>query len=117
MTTITILNHAWHVIEKNQQQFIDNINAGMSGIDEFRGRGRYINNYSIGNHSSPVIVSQSSHADDPRLLLTYGNMMTTFGFRNDINNLELRKKLLKIAREIIRQEAKEIKELEDKINS
>jgi len=118
MTTITILNDAWHVIEKNQQEFIDNINAGMSGIDEFRGRGRYINDYSIGNHSSPVIVAQSNHADDPRLFLTYRNMMTTFGYVNDnMSNLKLRKELLKIAREIIRKEAKEIKDLEEKINS
>jgi|GEM_PF-2244891 len=115
MTTITILNDAWHVIEKNQQQFIDNINAGMNGIDEFRGCGRYINDYSIGNHSSPVIVAQSNHADDPRLFLTCGNMMTTFGYVNDMTNMELRKELLKRAKGIIKQEERAIKEIEEKI--
>jgi len=116
MTTITILNDAWHVIEKNQQQFINIINAGMNGIDEFRGRGRYINDYSIGNHSSPVMVAQSNHADDQRLFLTGGNMMTTFGYVNDMTNLELRKELLKIAKGIIKQEERSIKELENKIS-
>jgi len=46
MTTITILNDAWSNIEKNKQEFIDNINAGMVGIDSYRNRGRYINVWS-----------------------------------------------------------------------
>jgi len=73
--------------------------------------------YGVGNHCNPMIVAQSNHADDPMLFLTYANMMTTFGHRNDISNLDLRKKLLRIAKRIIKQEEKEIKDLEEKLKS
>ena len=41
--------------------------------------------------------------------------MTTFGYANDINDLELRKKLLETAKWIIEDEESRIKELEEEL--
>lgn len=69
--------------------------------------------YGIGNHCNPIIISKSQHADLDRLYLVGGNMMTELGYFNDITNLELRKKFLKRAKYIIKEEEKLIKETEN----
>ena len=116
MTTITFLNDCWDQIEKNPEEFIENIKSGMDGIDRFDNRRiKFINNYGIGNCCNSIDVSSSHHADDFRLYLVGQNMMTTFGYANDINDLELRKKLLETAKWIIEDEESRIKELEEEL--
>lgn len=120
MTTITILNDAWHIIKENPEEFINNIDNGINGLRRINGkydRSKYINSYGVGNHCNPMEVAKSNHADDPRLFLTYGNMMVALGYFNDIDNLQLRKDILKIAKGIIKDEEREIKSLEEKLNS
>ncbi|MDD4779111.1 MAG: hypothetical protein PHT02_00710 [Tissierellia bacterium] len=114
MTTITILNDAWNVIKANPEQFIKNIDMGMNGINKYNGCDRKrINSYSIDGHSA-MKVAISNHADDFRLYLVGQNMMTSFGYVNDIKDLELRKDLLKTTKRLIKDEEQIIKGIENK---
>jgi len=119
MTTITILNDAWSTIKEHPEEFIENIDQGMNGLSYFNGRyyRKHINSYGVGNHCNPMEVAQSHHADDVRLYLVGQNMMSTFGYFNDIKDIKLRKSLLRKAKWILEQEEKQIKELEEKLKS
>ena len=113
MTTVTFLNDCWDQIKKNPEEFVDNINMGMDGIDIFdRRKRKSIVNYGIGNCCNGIDVAQSHHADDFRLYLVGQNMMTTFGYANDLDNIKLRKQLLETVKWIIKDEEKRIKESE-----
>jgi hypothetical protein len=114
MTTITILNDAWDTIKRNPEQFLNNISSGMNGItyDRQYGQNR-INSYPVGNHCNPMEVAESHHADNARLYLVYQNMMTTFGYPNDLKNIKLRKEFLKVAKQLIKDEEKKIREMEE----
>lgn len=116
MTTVTFLNDIWHVIKKNPQEFMDVIEQGMSGINPLSLYGerkiKTINDYGIKNCGNGIDVGMSHHADVPALYLVYRNCMTTFGRENDNLDLELKKKILKIARAELKLESDRIKELE-----
>jgi hypothetical protein len=84
MTTITILNDAFDQIQKDPEEFVDQIQKGLNGITDFGDRGRNINTYGIGNYCNPIIISKSQHADVDRLYLVGGNMMTELGYFNDM---------------------------------
>lgn len=113
MTTITILNDAWHVIEKNPEQFVGKISDGMHGINSLYDRKNSVHSYGIGNHCNPMQVAKSHHADDFRFYVTYGNAMVEydcFGAR-DIK-LEFRKDIYKKLERILKEEKKAIREIE-----
>jgi hypothetical protein len=107
MTTITILNDRWSDIEKNPEQFLENIQEGMNGYGAYFNESKSINYYSFG-----VRVAKSHHADYPHLYMAFGNSMIGFGYGNDITDVELRKKYLKMAKDILKAEQEEIKRLE-----
>ncbi|QHW35812.1 hypothetical protein GZH47_33510 (plasmid) [Paenibacillus rhizovicinus] len=115
MTTITILNDAFDQIEKHPVEFVESIKLGMNGIDKFGARNKEISNFGIGNYANPIDVARAHHADDPRLYLAFQNMTVAFGYSNDLKDprhLELRKRMLKMAKDILKQEERLIKELE-----
>lgn len=114
MTTITILNDAYDAMEKNKEEFFDNISIGMNGHTRHTKGFRRINCFGIGNYCNYMYVAQSNHANEDRLYLVGGNTMDTFGYANDEKDIEWRKKRLKRAKEILKYEAELIKELEQK---
>jgi len=114
MTTITILNDAYHEMEKNKEEFFDNILVGMNGRTRYHKDFQRINCFGIGNYCNHMYVAQSNHADEDRLYLVGGNTMNTFGYANDDKNIEYRKRCLKRAKEILKYEEQLIKELEQK---
>ena len=67
MTVVTILNDGWETIKENKEQFVNAIEDGMAAE---KGPVHY---YAIGNHSNPVIVAKSQHADVPQLVLAQFN--------------------------------------------
>jgi hypothetical protein len=115
MTTITILNDAWDQIKKNPEQFIENINKGMSGIGYFGERdGKTIHSYPVGNHANPMDVARSHHADEDRLYLAFENSLFPIG-DNDmdcIKDIEYRKRILERVKWWLKIEEKRIRELE-----
>jgi len=117
MTTVTFLNDGFDQIEEYPEQFIKAIKLGMYGIDKHNKNTnrKFITTHSIGFHSSLVDVAKSHHADDYRLYLVGRNTMNTFGYANEINDIEYRKELVEMAKFIIEEEEMRIKELESKI--
>jgi len=114
MTTITFLNDAEDQIMKNPDQLVQNIRMAMLGITEHTGR-----EMGVGNHANCMKALPTHHADTPQLMLAYQNMTVAFGYYNDLKDprhLELRKRLLRIAQEILYQEKCLIREMEDQIN-
>ncbi len=103
MTTFTILNDDWHDIQDNPHELISFIEQGMNYFSN-----KIVNRFK-GNY---IQIGRSHHADNPRLYLVHENMMTSLGFDNDTTNVELRKKMLKIAKTILKAEEEKIKELE-----
>jgi len=114
MTTLTFLNDGFDQIEKYPEQFIDAIKLGMYGIDKHNKNTsrKFITTHGVGYHGNLVEVAKSHHADDYRLYLVGRNAMTTFGYANEIDDIKYRKKLVKMAKCIIKNEEKRIKELE-----
>jgi len=117
MTTVTFLNDGFDQIEKYPEQFIETIKLGMYGIDKHNKNSnrKFITTHSIGYHSNLVEIAKSHHADDYRLYLVGRNTMTTFGYTNEIEDIKYRKELVKMAKLIIKDEEKRIKELEKKM--
>ena len=117
MTTVTFLNDGFDQIEKYPEQFIEAIKLGMYGIDKHnKGTSRkFITTHGIGNHSNLVEVAKSHHADEHRLYLVGRNTMTTLGYANEIEDIKYRKELVEMAKWIIKDEEKRIKELEEKL--
>jgi len=96
MTIITFLNDGFDQIEKYPEQFIDAIKLGMYGIDKnIRNnsdtRRKFITTHGVGNHSGLIDVAKSHHADYFRLYLVGRNIMTTFGYANEIDDIKYRK--------------------------
>jgi hypothetical protein len=116
MTTITVLNDGFSQIEESPKEFVEKISEGMNGIRRHLGSiERYnINSYGVGNHCNNVIVAKSNHADDPRMFISYQNSMDIIGWGNDSTDIEYRKRLLKIAKNMIEYEEDQIKQLEQK---
>jgi len=117
MTTVTFLNDGFDQIEEYPEQFIKAIKLGMYGIDKhIKNTGRkFITTHGVGYHGNLVEVAKSHHADDYRLYLVGRNTMTTFGYANEINDIEYRKQLVRMAKRIIKDEEMRIKELEKKM--
>ena len=117
MTTLTFLNDGFDQIEKYPEQFIKAIKLGMYGIDKHnRNTSRkFITTHGIVYHCNLVEIAKSHHADDYRLYLVGRNTMTTFGYTNEIEDIKYRKELVKMAKLIIKDEEKRIKELEKKM--
>lgn len=118
MTTITILNDAFDIIKANPEQFIENIELGIHGRKgDSKGSyygGDFVNSYGVGNYANPMWVTQSTHSNTPVLMLSYGNMLASFGHRNSVKNLNARRKMLELAKEIIAEEERIINGLEMK---
>lgn len=113
MTTVTILNDGFDQIEKHPKEFIEKISDGMNGINRFDRLVRQnINSYGIGNHANVIQVVKSHHADEPRMFIAFQNSLDIVGWGNDSKHLEHRKRLLKLAKEMVKREAEEIKRLE-----
>ena len=112
MTTVTFLNDGFDQIEEYPEQFIEAIKLGMYGIDKHnRNTGRkFITTHGVGFHGNLVEIAKSHHADDYRLYLVGRNTMNTFGYAND--DIKYRKELVEMAKWIIKDEEKRIKELE-----
>lgn len=117
MTTINILNDGFDQIEKHPEKFIEVIKEGMNGHRRFLGsvEQNNINSFGIGNHANVVQVVKSHHADDPRMFIAFQNSFDIVGWGNDSTHLEHRKRLLKIAKDMIKREAEEIKRLEEEL--
>ena len=117
MTVISILNDGFSAIKENPKEFVDKIEEGISGVKSYSSgtclTNKNINNYSVGNHANPMWVKKPLHTDSPQLTLSYQNMLVAFGAFNDIEDLELRKKLLEKAKEVLRYEEMLIKKLEE----
>lgn len=112
MTTITILNDGFDQIEKYPKEFVECIKDGKDGVIKPGGiSNKLVNDYGVGNFCNCVKVAQSHHADNPRLYLVYQNMMVSLGLNNDITNIELRKRLLEIAKTLIKNEEEQIKRI------
>ena len=73
---------------------------------------KFITTHGVGFHGNLVEVAKSHHADDYRLYLVGRNTMNIFGYANEINDIEYRKQLVEMAKWIIKDEEKRIKELE-----
>jgi hypothetical protein len=113
MTTITFLNDAEDQIMKHPDQVVENIHLAMCGVTERTGR-----EMGIGNHANCMEALPPHHADTPQLMLAYQNMTVAFGYFNNLKDprhLDLRKRLLRIAQEILYQEKCLIKELEEQM--
>ncbi|RNB59474.1 hypothetical protein EDM57_04855 [Brevibacillus gelatini] len=116
MTTITILNDGWDQIEKYPKEFIEAIDEGMNGYRRYLGRVEQnnINSFGIGNHCNNVLVAKAHHADDPRMFIAYQNSLNIIGWGNDSTSIENRKRMLKLAKQMIKREEEAIKEIEEK---
>ena len=117
MTTVTFLNDGFDQIEEYPEQFIKAIKLGMYGIDKHNKNTnrKFITTHGVGYHGNLVEVAKSHYADDYRLYLVGRNTMNTFGYANEINDIEYRKELVEMAKFIIEEEEMRIKELESKI--
>ena len=117
MTTVTFLNDGFDQIEKYPEQFVNAIKLGMYGIDKHNRNSsrKFITTHGIGYHGNLVEVAKSHHADDYKLYLVGRNTMTTFGYANEIDDIKYRKELVEMAKWIIKDEEKRIKELEGKM--
>ncbi len=71
-TTIMILNDQWHSVKKNPEKLIEDIDAGMNGINRMRGThdGSEVDSF-IGQ----TTVHTSYHADESPLFLGGGNVL------------------------------------------
>ena len=122
ITVFSVLNDAAREVRENPQQVADNIYQAMLSINEKDykgGRDKYVRDYSIGNYCNPMQSSDSQHMDTPQLILVYQNMLHPLGvyskkYQEQFPNIELRKELLKVAKQLIKQEEQNIKELENK---
>jgi len=110
MTTITFLNDSYSNIEnkKNQDQVIENILDAMSNTHDKS------KTYPIGNFGNPMTAMKTHHADEYMLYFCYANMTTGIGFDSTIHDLDLRKRNLKMVKQLIKIEQEEIKKLEEK---
>lgn len=69
MTELSLLNDAWHAIERNPTQLVDAIKRGMNGAP---GDTHGIHD---GNsvYANPITTFPSHHADDPRVYIAWQN--------------------------------------------
>lgn len=83
MTVVSILNDAWHDMEQNPKQFMENIQRGMHDYQS----SKIINHYPVSGYANPMEVHRSFHANQSNLLLVGGNHMENVAFldpnRND----------------------------------
>lgn len=75
MTVVCILNDAWDTLKEHKDEFLAQIENGMTGIKAWNPR-RTINSYPVGNHCNPIEVTRSFHADMSQLYLVGQNSMT-----------------------------------------
>lgn len=107
MTVGMILNDSFSSVEKHKEVVADGF------LKAARMREKSVD-IPIGNYANPFTVFSSQHADIPQLFLAFQNSFNRFGYSNDIDNLEYRKRMLKIAQNVLKEEEKAIKELEKK---
>lgn len=121
MTVVTISNDGWEIIKRNQVEFIENIEAGMNGLNSINGRYSldYVNEYSVGNFHCPMKVSKSFHADSPNVFwvgrngmvqLTDANADTEKAIKEQLNKITESKKLINIYEKLLKEKLKQIKE-------
>ena len=75
MTVVSILNDAWHDMEENPKQFMENIRKGMHAYES----SKVINHYPVAGYCNPMEVHRSFHANQSNLLLVGGNHMENIG--------------------------------------
>lgn len=116
-TVFMVLNDGASEVKNHPEEVANNIYEAMIGVGMYRKNSR---SFSIGNFANPMKAFSSQHADTPQLLLAHQNDLIRFGYASDLTEerlLEYRKRSLKIAKEILKQEEREIKELEAKLKT
>jgi hypothetical protein len=112
MTPILFLNDAYGDIEKNPEQVVQNILRAMNGA---AGRWEY---FGVGSFANPMKPLRTQHADVPRLMLAHQNTITELGHGSELEErmdlIAYRKQNLVIAKQIIKDEERLIKEMEAK---
>lgn len=114
MTVAMFLNDAEMNVKKNPEQVGRNVAEAMAGIGMHRGKPR---DFPIGNHMNAMKAVHPQHADVPQLVLAYQNNLIRYGFFNElkeVEHLEYRKRLLEVAKRVLKEEEDLIKELEQK---
>jgi hypothetical protein len=107
-TTINFLNDSYESIRSNPEEVVNNILDAMSNTNV------KCKTYGVGNFANPMTATKSVHADTPQLYISYGNSFVALGYNNDINSIDVRKKFLKIAKSIIKEEETMVKKIEGK---
>jgi len=112
MTPILFLNDGYSSIKENPEEVTNNVCKAM---DDFNGKEQF---YGVGNHCNPMSALRPEHADVPRLMLAHQNSLVELGFASELGKrldlIELRKRNLKIAKQLIKQEERAIKEMQEK---
>lgn len=112
MTTFMIFNDAEHNVEEHPAQVADNI------LQALQGKGmelKHDREFPIGNHANAMHALSPQHADSPQLLIAYQNNFVRFGHFNSLKkdgDLDYRKRLLEVAKRVLKQEEEEIQRLE-----
>lgn len=113
-TAFMILNDSGDDVKKHPEQVVENIYNGLLGVGSRRTQSA---TYSIGNSANPMKVFSPQHADTPQLLMAYQNDFIRFGYGSDLTEertLAYRKRNLQVAKAILEDEERIIKELEAK---
>jgi hypothetical protein len=110
MTSVTILNDGWHAIKQHPDQFIQNIEKGMSNWRTS------VEDYPVGNYANPMQVHRSVHADIPQLLLLYQNSTLDLGDDIEDHDIAYFKRCISVAESIIEDAKAAIKKKERQAN-
>ena len=92
MTVVSILNDGWDTIKQNKDEFIDNIEKGMYGIN----RHSSVNDYPVANFCNPMEVATSFHADCSQVFYVGQNSMTMLTDFNTDNKQDVEFQLKRI---------------------
>lgn len=111
MTVVSILNDGWDTIKQNKDEFIDNIEKGMYGINRIN-KYSSVNDYPVANFCNPMEVATSFHADCSQVFYVGQNSMTMLTDFNTDNkpDIEFQLKRIKEAKKLLNLSEKKLKE-------
>lgn len=79
MTCVTILTDGWDCIKQHPDQFLENIEHGMSAY-----MGPSVKSFPVGYHANPMCVKRAEHADFMQLVMLSQNATVDLLERPDI---------------------------------